>query len=87
VAGWLILADAYYPGWRAAIDDAPIEIQLANAAFRAVKLPAGSHQVEFWYEPMPVKSGGLISLMCLVGVIIGLVSTSRPRINESTNDE
>jgi hypothetical protein len=87
VAGWLILADAYYPGWYAAIDGASIEIQLANAAFRAVKLPAGSHQVEFWYEPMPVKFGGLISLICLAGVIIGLVSTSRSRINESTNDE
>lgn len=87
VAGWLILADAYYPGWRAAIDGAPIEIQLANAAFRAVKLPAGSHQVEFRYEPQSVKVGEWITFACAAIVIVGLATTKTPRINESANDE
>jgi hypothetical protein len=76
-AGWLILADAYYPGWHAAIDGAPIEIQPANAAFRAVKLPAGSHQVEFRYEPQSVKIGGWITFVCAVIVIAGLAAVNR----------
>jgi uncharacterized membrane protein YfhO len=77
VTGWLILADAYYPGWHAAIDGDPIEIQPANAAFRAVKLPAGSHQVEFRYEPQLVKIGGWITFVCAVIVIVGLVAVNR----------
>ena len=76
-AGWLILADAYYPGWRATIDGDPIEIQLANVAFRAVKLPAGSHQVEFRYEPQSAKIGGWITFGCVVIMIAGLAAVNR----------
>src|ERR1051326_9242607 len=49
--GILVLADAYYPGWRVYVDGKEEKIYRANLFFRAVKLAAGAHRVEFRYEP------------------------------------
>jgi hypothetical protein len=71
--GWLILSDTFYPGWEATIDDAPAEIQLANEAFRAVAFPAGSHTIEFRYEPRSVRIGLIVSLSSLAVIVAGLI--------------
>ncbi len=71
--GWLILSDTFYPGWRATIAGAPIEIQIANGAFRAVKFPAGDHTIEFRYEPVSVRLGLIISLTSLMIIVAGLI--------------
>jgi hypothetical protein len=72
-AGWLILSDTFYPGWQAAVDGLPTEIQVANTAFRAVQVPPGAHTIEFRYEPRSVSIGLLVSLVCLVIIIVGLI--------------
>ena len=78
-AGWLILNDVWYPGWQAMVDGAPTPIELANTAFRAVKLTAGSHTIEFQYEPDSVKVGATITIICGLMVLIGLALTQRRR--------
>jgi uncharacterized membrane protein YfhO len=75
-AGWLILSDAYYPGWQATIDGAPTEIHLANGAFRAISFPEGTHTVEFRYQPRSVLVGSIVSLASLLVIVIGLTITS-----------
>lgn len=49
--GYLVLTDAYYPGWQATVDGTRAEILRADVMFRAVALPAGEHLVEFRYAP------------------------------------
>ncbi len=68
-AGWLVLTDAWYPGWCAKVDGAPIEIVRADVLFRAVSVPAGSHRVEFTYEPSSFRIGAGISAATLIGCI------------------
>ncbi|MEY4950187.1 MAG: hypothetical protein RL698_2398 [Pseudomonadota bacterium] len=69
-AGWLVLTDADYPGWRARVDGVATPIRRANALFRAVHVGPGEHRVEFDYDPVSARFGlftGLAFLgYCLV---------------------
>ena len=72
-AGWLVLADTHFPGWQATIDGDPVEIFPANYLFRAVPVPAGSHQVEFRYGPASFRLGLVlfgIGLVALLGLAL-----------------
>jgi len=48
-------SEVMYPGWRALVDGKPAPLFTANLIFRAVFVPAGSHQVEFSYQPSWAK--------------------------------
>jgi hypothetical protein len=60
--GVLVVADSYYPGWKAYVGDKEVPIYRANLLFRGVALPAGDHVVTFRYEPASFKIGLIISL-------------------------
>jgi len=49
--GWLVLADAWDPGWRARVNGRPIPVLRANYCQRAVSLDAGRSRVDFRYRP------------------------------------
>lgn len=74
--GLLVLADTFYPGWRATIDDATAPIVATNYLFRGVPVPAGTHRVRFEYRPWSVRIGAVLSLLGLVGAL-SLVWTAR----------
>ncbi|MFQ5408224.1 MAG: YfhO family protein, partial [Anaerolineales bacterium] len=65
--GYLVLADAYYPGWRARVDGDPAVIETANAFFRAIPVTAGRHAVVFSFEPASWRVGVGISALALLG--------------------
>jgi len=73
--GYLVLADTWYPGWRATVDGEPADILRANYAFRAVWLEAGEHAVEMVYRPASVFVGGTTSLVALTLLVVGLLLT------------
>jgi|GEM_PF-4076885 len=71
--GFLVLADTYYPGWRAHVNGTRSRIYRANYLFRAVALPAGDHTVVFRYCPTNFYVGIAISLsvlasLCFLGI-------------------
>lgn len=68
--GFLILADAFYPGWKAYIDGQETPIMRANHFYRAVAVPSGNHRIEFKYEPLSFKIGAFISILTVVSIII-----------------
>jgi hypothetical protein len=48
--GYLVLTEAWYPGWEARIDGVPVKVLCANHFVQAVPLPAGRHTVTFRYH-------------------------------------
>jgi hypothetical protein len=71
--GYLVVLDAYDPGWNVTVDSIPAKSLRANVIFRAVAVPAGRHRVVWRYRPRGVFVGlglsGLGVLLC--GTILG----------------
>lgn len=60
-AGYLVLADSWYPGWEALVDGERVPIYRADYIFRAIHLQAGDHTVVFEYHPASFAIGAAIS--------------------------
>lgn len=63
----LVVADTYYPGWRAMVDGREVPIERADFVWRAVPLGPGRHIVTFSYECLPFIRG--VFLM-VIGAIL-----------------
>jgi hypothetical protein len=74
---YLVIADAYYPGWNAYVDGAPEALRRADLALRAVPVPAGRHRVSVRYEPRSVQIGLAISMAATLLTLVALVLTRR----------
>jgi hypothetical protein len=72
-AGYLVIADVWYPGWTARVDGKPETILTANYIFRAVSIPAGDHRVELSYQPLPFYVGAMASTLAWVGIIFYII--------------
>jgi len=71
--GLLVLADSFYPGWKAFVDGLERKIYRTNYVMRGVLVSGGRHVVEFRYDPNSFKIGALTSLISLVFVIAYLI--------------
>jgi uncharacterized membrane protein YfhO len=67
--GFLVMSDTFYPGWRADVDGKPLPVVRANFALRGICLPAGDHEVVFYFEPMTLRMGVMLSVAGLAVVI------------------
>jgi hypothetical protein len=65
----LVLNDVFYPGWSATIDDQSAPIFPANFAFRAVRVPSGSHRVVFEFAPVTWRVGLVLTAVTLIGLL------------------
>ena len=64
----LVVADVYYPWWRAAVDESPAEIYRTNHAMIGLVVPPGSHVVRLWMLPLSVWIGGVVSVAASVAL-------------------
>jgi len=73
-AGYLVLADTFYPGWQAFVDGQAVEILRANYAFRAVVIEEGEHEVRFVYRrPRSFTVGWMCSAVALLAVVAAVL--------------
>jgi hypothetical protein len=75
-AGYLVMLEAFAPGWKATLDGRPAPLLAANLLFRAVPVPAGDHEVEMRYRPRSHAAGALATA---VGAIAAAVVLFRAR--------
>ncbi|MDO8673329.1 MAG: YfhO family protein, partial [Dehalococcoidia bacterium] len=68
-AGYLVVSDTYYPGWKAWVNGKSARIWQADGAFRALEVPPGPSVVEIRYEPVAFKAGLLVTILSLVLVL------------------
>ncbi len=75
----LVLADTWYPRWRAEVNGAPTEVLRANGWMRSVLIPSGESTVRFHYDGSDVKAGMLVSLAAATAAILMAVLPGRKR--------
>lgn len=65
-AGWLVVNEAWAPGWRATVNGVETPVRRANFLMRAVRVGAGSQRVVMTYAPpwdLPLRALALLSLL------------------------
>jgi uncharacterized membrane protein YfhO len=74
----LVLTDTLLPGWVARIDGRQTPLLSADYLFRTVMVPAGTHVVQFTYEPVSVALGAAMTLAaCTVIIFVAVWHTVR----------
>lgn len=82
-AGYLVLLQNKYPGWRVYIDGTEKEIELVNGAFMGVYIESGNHRVVFKFRPIDFFAGiGLSVIYYLFVFTIMILSKWRSIRNE-----
>ncbi len=71
-AGWLVMSDAYFPGWAATVDGRPAPVLRADRVLRAVAIDSGHHVVSLTYRPMSLVVGAGVSLVA-AGILAALL--------------
>tara|TARA_B100000686_G_C16782612_1_gene972993 strand:+ start:59 stop:1999 length:1941 start_codon:yes stop_codon:yes gene_type:complete len=82
--GFLVLNENFYPGWHARVDGVEEKVFPANLIMKAVSIPSGNHEVEFYFFPnyfYLLASVSLISFVVLV-VLIMIKPASISRLDE-----
>ncbi len=70
----LVVSENFYPAWHAEVDGQPVPLLRANYTFRALPVPAGTHDVVFTYRSPILGASAAVStavLLLLVGVGVG----------------
>ena len=71
----LVVADNWYPAWKATVDGAEVPVLRAYHSLRAVPVGAGRHEVVMWYDAGAL-GGGLMATVGGLIVLSGVVAFS-----------
>ncbi|HUT54811.1 MAG TPA: O-antigen ligase family protein [bacterium] len=72
-SGYLVLLDSFYPGWHARVNGKEVPIYRANGFFRAVPVGQDGGRVEFYYRPVRLWAGLILSGSCLLLCLVILL--------------
>jgi hypothetical protein len=79
----LVIADNWYPAWKATVDGVEAPVLRAYHTLRAVPVGPGRHDVVMWYDPGTLRGGLLTTvfgLLVLVAVIVVSLVRDRRRV-------
>lgn len=85
--GWLIYSEPYHPEWRAYRDGEEIPLWLAYGAFKAVRVPPGTHEIRFQYGSLFSKFSAYffpgISMAVILTLLLITFINATPSIRQS----
>ena len=83
--GVVVFSEIYYPGWTATIDGNEAELGRVNYVLRALRVPAGTHEIKMEFRPTSVSTTTGIAYFAIGGIIVLLLAAIagviRKRIN------
>src|SRR5690606_13270060 len=88
-SGLAVFSEMHYPhGWKVTIDNEEVEHFRVDYALRALRIPAGDHEIKFEFDPQVVKTGGVVSLSSSIVLFLLLLggiyySTKKTSSSES----
>jgi hypothetical protein len=69
--GLAVFSEMYYKnGWNAYIDGKLTDHFPVDYVLRAMEIPAGKHTIEFKFEPQIIQTGGTITLISSIGMLL-----------------
>ncbi|MFN3480088.1 MAG: YfhO family protein [Thermodesulfovibrionales bacterium] len=77
--GLLVLSDLYYPGWRVKVNGKDKDVIRVFGALRGVIVNGGKSEVRFYYNPLVIKIGLLVSLVSITAWTVFLCYHKRRR--------
>jgi len=70
----------YWPGWRATVDGAPVEVNPApDSGYLTVRVPAGEHTVTMWLGRTPLRLAAELTSLVTALILAGLWMVGRGR--------
>lgn len=87
-AGLVVFSEIYYAdGWQAYIDGKPVPHIRADYVLRALQVPAGSHTIDFKFEPKAYAVGNTVSLVASIALLLVLVGTIAYAVRRKPSDD
>ena len=66
--GVVVFSEIYYPGWTATIDGNEAELGRANYVLRALRVPAGEHEIVMEFRPASVSATDSVAFLAIGGI-------------------
>lgn len=77
--GLAVLADAYYPGWKAEVDGQPRTIYIVNGVLRGVVVGPEDKVLIFYYSPRGLSFLFVLAMLAFLVSMIGIILPTKPR--------
>jgi len=82
--GWLVVNEAYFPGWVAEVDGVSTPVYRVDGWVRGLRIPKGSHRVDLVFRPIAwIVLASLAVSVWLALAIIAILTLARHTLNRA----
>lgn len=73
--GIVVFSEIYFPwGWEATIDGNPAELGRVNYVLRALRVPAGEHEIAMTFNPRSVKTTTTVATIAIILIYLSIIA-------------